>query len=75
MEKESTTQSNIDEKGTTENNTHHEHHENVEEAIASNIQIIGGCGLGAVALFNNKPPKQDESDIKTKDDGMLKCCF
>ena len=42
-----------------------------EEAIAPNIQIHGGCGLGAVTLLNNKPPKHEESNFKTKDDGII----
>ena len=41
----------------------------VDEAVSSNIQIHGGCGLGAVVLLNDKPPKSDESETKIKDEG------
>ena len=42
-----------------------------EESATPNIQIHGGCGLGAVTLLNNKPPKHEESNFKTKDDGNI----
>ena len=41
----------------------------VDEAVTSNIQIHGGCGLGAVVLLNDKSPKADESENKIKDEG------
>ena len=42
-----------------------------EVSVTPNIQIHGGCGLGAVTLLNNKPPKREESNPKTKDDGII----
>lgn len=42
----------------------------IDDAIAPNIQIHGGCGLGAVVLLNKKPPKVDDSDAKIKEEGM-----
>ena len=43
--------------------------------IYSNVQIHGGCGLGAVTMITNKPPKHEEVNSKMKDEGMNKHLF
>ena len=70
MEKENIVENSLENRGKSTKDFKNQ--PTVDETITSNIQIHGGCGLGAVALLNDKPPKVDEVETKIKDEGTLK---
>ena len=69
MEKENIVENNIEDKGKSTKDFKNQ--PTLDETVTSNIQIHGGCGLGAVVLLNDKPPKGDEVETKIKDEGTL----
>ena len=69
MEKENIVENNIEDRGKSTKDFKNQ--PTLDETVTSNIQIHGGCGLGAVVLLNDKPPKGDEVETKIKDEGTL----
>ena len=69
MEKENIVENDIEDKGKSTKDFKNQ--PTLDETVTSNIQIHGGCGLGAVVLLNDKPPKGDEVETKIKDEGIL----
>ena len=69
MEKENIVENNIEDRGKSTKDFKNQ--PTLDETVTSNIQIHGGCGLGAVVLLNDKPPKGDEVETTIKDEGTL----